>query len=147
MLQLSTYFIYGIRTLIVLAAKSADKPVALKVLSEEQGISKKYLEIIYSMLRKAGIIRGVKGVGGGYELSVPPRELTLLDIMNAVEGPLRLIDSTRNESASERTKRHPELETWKEFEEHIKSFLQSKSLEDLTNEYKKSKKNFKGMFI
>lgn len=147
MLQLSTYFRYGLQTLIVLAAKSSDKPVALRVLSKEQGISKKYLEIIYRSLRKGGIIRGVKGVGGGYELIVSPKELTLLDIMNAVEGPLRLIDCTGDESACERTKQCPTLKTWKEFEDHIKSFLQSKTLEDLTDEYKKSNKIFKGMFI
>lgn len=147
MLQLSTYFRYGIRTLIALAAKPTDKPVPLKVLSEEQGISKKYLEVIYRMLRKAGIIRGVKGVNGGYELNVSPRELTLLDVMNAVEGPLNLVGCTGDESACERISRCSAIKTWREFEDHIKSFLQSRTLEDMVAEYRKSGRGFEGMFI
>lgn len=147
MLQLSTYFSYGLRTLVILASKSGNEPVALRVLAADQGISKKYLEIIYGMMRKAGIIRGIKGVGGGYELSVPSDELTLLDVMNAVEGPLRIIDCIGDESVCNMTKRCSTQRTWIEFEDYIKSFLKSKTLKDLVDEYRESDKGFEGMFI
>ena len=147
MLQLSTHFRYGLRTLVVLAAKPKDKLVPLKTLSKEQFISKKYLEIIYRALGKAGIIRGVKGVGGGYELAVTPGNLTLLDIMNAVDGPINILACTHGESVCRLVEKCPTRGTWKEFEDHIVSFLRSKTLQDLVSEYVESDKSFEGMFI
>ena len=147
MLQLTTQFRYGLRTLVVLAAKSKDKLVPLKTLSKEQYVSKKYLEIIYRALGKAGITRGVKGVGGGYELSVSPNALTLLDIMTAVDGPINLLTCTHGESLCRLVEKCPTRGTWKELENHIVSFLKSKTLQDLVDDYVKSNRSFEGMFI
>jgi len=147
MLRISSYFRYGTRCLVILALKSEGFPVTLKSLAAHQGISKKYLEAVFRSLRKNGIVRGIKGHGGGYELCESPDKITLLDVLKAVEGPVRLIDCTETKSACTRADRCPTRSTWGEFEEYISKFLKNRTIQDLVDDYGYTDETFQGMYI
>lgn len=77
---------YGIRALIDLAQSAGGDHKQLGDIAERNGISVKYLEQIFAALRKAGILRSIKGAQGGYLLAKPPGELAIADIIGALDG-------------------------------------------------------------
>lgn len=77
---------YGIRALIDLARNAGNGSIQLSEIAGRNNISVKYLEQIFSALRKAGIIRSIKGPQGGYFLAVSPENLTIAEIIVALDG-------------------------------------------------------------
>ena len=97
-MKISTKGRYGIRALIDLVINSECGSVTLKAISERQEISERYLEQIFSLLRKSGLIIGRKGAQGGYTLSKSPSEITIGEILRALEGESLLIDINNEDS-------------------------------------------------
>jgi Rrf2 family protein len=89
-MKLSTKGKYGVRALFEIARNYGKGPLAIKEISERQKISLSYLEQILHKLGKAGIIDSVRGPHGGYELARKPAELTIGDVVRALEGPIAL---------------------------------------------------------
>lgn len=90
-MQVSARVDYALRAMTELAAAwREDKTAALRgvEISENQAIPKKFLENILFDLRRAGFIKARRGAKGGYQLARPPKQVTLADIIRAVEGPL-----------------------------------------------------------
>ena len=85
-MKLSMKSRYGLRALIDLAIHSRDEQVALGNVAERNGISPQYLEQVFASLRKAGIVKSVKGPQGGYFLSRDPKEISVADIVTVLEG-------------------------------------------------------------
>ena len=83
---------YGITALIDLAVYAKDQCVQLSSIAERNNISVKYLEQIFSSLRKAGLVRSVKGPQGGYLLAKSPESITVADVIYALDGSYRLED-------------------------------------------------------
>ena len=81
---------YGIRALIDLAANSENEYMVLGNIAERNGISSQYLEQVFASLRRAGIVKGSKGAHGGYRLNVVPGELTVSEILEALDGSYRI---------------------------------------------------------
>ncbi|MGE5391202.1 MAG: RrF2 family transcriptional regulator [Deltaproteobacteria bacterium] len=81
---------YGFRAVIFLAAQPREKSIEAQTIAREVVIPMRFLLKIMPSLIKAGIIRSQRGVGGGYALARHPREISLLDILEAIEGPIRL---------------------------------------------------------
>ena len=79
-MKLSTKGRYGLRALIDLAQNGGEQPVSITSISTRQDISERYLEQLMSMLKKAGIVRSVRGAGGGYVLVKRPVSYTHLDV-------------------------------------------------------------------
>ncbi len=88
---------YAIRALAELAASPEDQLTA-NVVAQRQGIPPKYLPQIVSELSQAGLLRSVRGYGGGIRLSRPAENITLLNIIEAVQGKPRLFDCQFGES-------------------------------------------------
>ena len=80
---------YAICGVFDLAYNGEAGPVQVRVIGERQRIPARYLEQIFQHLRRAELVHGKRGPGGGYTLTRPPAEITLRDIVEAVEGPLR----------------------------------------------------------
>jgi Rrf2 family protein len=78
---------YAVRAAIELVA-AGDRPVKRDTLAEAQDIPVKFLEAILADLRRAGIVHSQRGSEGGYRLAVPADELTVADVIRAVEGPM-----------------------------------------------------------
>ena len=91
-MKISTKGRYGIKALIDLVMNSENESVTLKTISKRQNISERYLEQIFSALRKSGIIIGRKGAQGGYTLAKDPKEITISEILRVLEGESLLVD-------------------------------------------------------
>jgi Rrf2 family protein len=79
---------YAVRAAVELAAASDDKPVKAERIATAQGIPLNFLENILGELRHAGIVRSHRGAEGGFRLAKPPADVTIADVIRAVEGPL-----------------------------------------------------------
>ena len=84
-MRLSAKSRYAIMAMLDLATRNRDKPIVLANISKSQGISTSYLEQLFSKLRKAKLIEGVRGPGGGYRLGKPPDEISIAQIVAAVD--------------------------------------------------------------
>ncbi|MCX7787809.1 MAG: Rrf2 family transcriptional regulator [Spirochaetes bacterium] len=89
-MRITTKGRYALRAVANLAASHSDKPVSIKQIAEEEDISPEFLEQIFFKLKKAGIIRSVRGPGGGFILAKDPNEITIQDIFIAVGEGVKL---------------------------------------------------------
>lgn len=89
---LSTKGQYGLRAIIDLAIYSTEAPVSIHSISLRQNISERYLEQIIAKLRKAGLVVSVRGVSGGYQLTKPAAEISVGEVLYALEGDLKPVD-------------------------------------------------------
>ncbi len=92
MRTLSSQVRYAICGIFDLAYNADIEPVRLRVIGERQGIPPRYLEQIFQRLRRAGLVAGKRGPGGGYTLARGTSEITLRDVVEAVEGPIDKAD-------------------------------------------------------
>lgn len=90
MFQLSTKTHYGVAALIDLANVYGKNLTRIKEIVENRNISKSYLEQIFNRLSKFGVVKSVRGNRGGYELAKDPRDVTLFEIIEILEGPLEV---------------------------------------------------------
>ncbi len=133
-MKLSTKGRYALRAVIDLALHSTGKPVSVKDISERQDISPYYLEQLFARLRKEGLVKGTRGPAGGYILAKPAEEITALDIVEAAEGPIELVDCLSRRHKGEICERREACVTsvlWAELTEEIRDLLRSYTLADL----------------
>lgn len=90
-MKLSTRFRYGTRLMVNLALSYKKGPLILRMVAKEEMVSKKYLEQIILRLMSANLIKSIRGPKGGYVLTRAPENIQVLDIYNAIEGPLELL--------------------------------------------------------
>src|SRR5213593_3018329 len=86
--KVSTRGDYAARALLSLALHGQDRPTSVKEIAERTSLPQPYLEQILLAVKGAGLVRSKRGVGGGYVLARPPQEITLAEILAAVDGPL-----------------------------------------------------------
>ncbi|MCJ7758945.1 MAG: Rrf2 family transcriptional regulator [Gillisia sp.] len=82
---------YGIKALAYLARKTDGKPVQTQNIAESENISLKFLESILLILRKAGFLGSKKGKGGGYYLLREPKDISMIDVIRVLEGPIAML--------------------------------------------------------
>lgn len=87
-MKLSTKGRYGLRALLDLALNSETEAASIASIAARQNISESYLEQLIGKLRKAGLVSSVRGAGGGYMLAKPSTEISVGDILRALEGSL-----------------------------------------------------------
>jgi Rrf2 family protein len=131
---------YALASVISMAQNyESAEPVTVVSISEKLGISKIYLEQVFSLLKRGGIVNSLKGSQGGYQLARMPQQITLTDVLSAVE--LSLFEPTE-ETVS---KNAPEIETamrlsaFDKMDEALKSAMDGITLHDLVAEAEKHK--------
>jgi Rrf2 family protein len=92
--RVSTKADYAVRAMAQLAADDDDGPVTAPRLAEEQAIPLKFLHAVLTELKRARLVRSTRGPEGGFELARPAAEITLADILRAVDGPLMNVHDT-----------------------------------------------------
>lgn len=127
-MKLSTKSRYGTRAMIDIALNHEGGPIPLKDLAQRQGVSVKYLEQIISSLRAAGFIRSIRGVSGGYVLARNANKITLLDIVQALEGSLSPVDCVDMPKICPRTNECIAHDIWGGVYEAIINNLKSQTL-------------------
>jgi len=80
---------YGVLASIDLACNYGEGPVSAREIAERRSIPPRFLEQLFVALRRAEIVKAVRGAKGGFELTRPPSDITVLDVVEALEGPLQ----------------------------------------------------------
>jgi Rrf2 family cysteine metabolism transcriptional repressor len=137
MFAVSTRTRYGLRALHFLSTHNGNKPVSLHSIAEELAIPFKYLENIFKLLTRGGIVRGERGPAGGYMLIPSPKNLTLYEIVDALDGPLLTVACVSDKNLCENSDECPTREIWDELQAHISSFFKSRTLAQLFRHKKK----------
>lgn len=91
-MKVSTKGRYGIRAMAELAVRFGEGPLPLKAIAERQEIPEAYLEQLMAVLRKEGLVKSMRGAQGGYILSRVPAEISVGDVMRALEGPIAPVE-------------------------------------------------------
>lgn len=79
---------YGMRAMVVLAKNKSRKPLSLAEISKLEHISQPYLERLFRKLKSDGLVKSIKGVNGGYVLARKPKDITMFEIVQCLEGVL-----------------------------------------------------------
>jgi Rrf2 family protein len=88
MMNISTRGRYGLRALLEIAVQPEEEPITIKDISQRQQMSVTYLEQILHRLKKAGIVKSIRGARGGYVLARKGDRITVNQIINALDGPI-----------------------------------------------------------
>ena len=123
-MKLSAKGRYAIRAMINIALNDTTTPKTLLEISKHQGISLSYLEQLFALLRKNNLVAGVRGPGGGYRLSADPSEITIAQIIKAINS-----DTTRVSDYSKKD----EL-IWERFSDKLCKYLETVTLSSLIDE-------------
>lgn len=136
-MKISTKGRYGLRILLDIALyRVGDKPRMIREIASNQEISEKYISRLIIELRKAGLVKSVRGVNGGYTLTRKPEDINILDVLEIMEGPVAIVDCTN--SSGEACRRKPQCPTqrmWAEINQKIRSAFAAYTLKDLVELY------------
>lgn len=134
-MKLSTKGRYAVMALVDLAANDAGRPIALAEIAERQEISLSYLEQLFAKLRRGGLVKSVRGPGGGYRLAHTAQETRISDIILAVDEPIRATRCQPGQpygcrSNQSRCMTH---DLWEELSNQIYLFLSSVTVADVVS--------------
>lgn len=130
-MKLSTKARYALRASLELALREGDGPVHLRHIAKAQEISPKYLEQLAIPLRNAGLLRSERGPSGGYELARPAAAITALDVVEAVEGSVDLLECVSQSHVCTRSEACAARRLWKRVSCAIADALRETTLADL----------------
>ena len=133
-MRLTTKGRYAVTAMLDLAFHSQRKPVTLTDIATRQTISLSYLEQLFARLRRAGIVKGVRGPGGGYKLNLKTTEINVADIIAAVD---EQIDSTRCGGEANCQKHQACLthDLWMGLSDQIRTYLKGITLAELLEKH------------
>jgi len=124
---------YALRAAVELAAAPADTPVKGERLATSQSIPLRFLENILLQLRHAGIVESRRGADGGYKLARPAAEITLADVIRAIDGPLAGVSGQRPETLDFKGRSEPLREVWVAVRASLRSVLEEVTLADVAS--------------
>jgi Rrf2 family transcriptional regulator, iron-sulfur cluster assembly transcription factor len=126
-MKVSTRGDYAARALLSLALHGSDRPTSVKEIAERTALPQPYLEQILLAVKGAGLVRSKRGVGGGYVLARPPEEISLAEILAAVDGPLTTLMDQHDHCEG-----HCVLqEVWVGVSDEMRAYLEGYTLADL----------------
>ncbi|MBI6873937.1 Rrf2 family transcriptional regulator [Clostridium aciditolerans] len=142
-MKLSTKGRYGVKAMVDLAIHFGEEPSSIKSISERQKISEYYLEQLFSPLRKANLIKSIRGAQGGYILSRAPKDIKISDIMRVLEGPIEISDCIygNSENSCSNIECCATRLLWSRIKESIDTVMESTTLQDMVDDYNKMKSN------
>jgi len=132
-MRLSTKGRYAVTAMVDLAGHPSGSPIALAEIAARQEISLSYLEQLFGKLRRAGLVRSVRGPGGGYLLAHPSEGIRISDIILAVDEPIRATRCKLGSPSGCRPDKGRCIthDLWEELGNHIHLFLSAVSLADV----------------
>ena len=135
-MKISTKARYGTRALLDLALHCSDEPVQLKDIARREVLSPSYLEHLFIPLIVSGILKSTRGARGGVSMARPPGEITLREIVEALEGPISLVECLSENSECPRSGACATQDIWEELTEAIGNILENSTLADLVEKQK-----------
>lgn len=146
-MKLSTKGRYGLRAVLDLALNCDQEAVALSSIAERQSISISYLEQLIAKLKKAGIVNSIRGAQGGYILAKATEDISVGDILRALEGDLNPVDCseiTGGEATCSSSDLCVTKYVWKRISDSINETVDEIKLSELVNESREVRLNYKG---
>lgn len=134
-MKISTKGRYALRLMLDLALTEGDSPVSLRDVARRQDISDKYLEQIITPLARAGLVRSVRGAGGGYLLTRAPEEYTVGEILRILEGSLAPVSCAEKKECCGRADRCVAQEVWEQIAEAVSGVVDHITLADLVKRF------------
>ena len=138
-MKISTKGRYGLRALIDIAQYSEIEPVPISSISARQDISERYLEQLMALLKKAGLIKSIRGAGGGYVLAKDISEISVGDVLRALEGNLEPVECAafHEKESCEASSGCVTKYVWKRINESINQTVDEMDLQQLVEESKR----------
>jgi len=136
-MNISTKGRYGLRAMVDIAVHSVGDYIPLKIIAERQDISENYLEQVFSILRKAKLVKSVRGSQGGYTLSKGASKITVGEVLRILEGDLSITGDDDAALGLDKTiKVCINAIVWQKVNEQINNIMDSITLQDLVEKYK-----------
>ncbi|GAB7192874.1 RrF2 family transcriptional regulator [Kineococcus sp. NUM-3379] len=124
---------YAVRAAVELA-RAPEGPVTAETLARAQCIPRQWLETILRDLRRAGVVRSQRGPAGGHWLARPPEEVTVADVMRAVDGPLASVRGDRPENLAYEGLAVPLQQVWIALRANLRAVLEVVTLADIADD-------------
>ncbi|MCW3066748.1 MAG: Rrf2 family transcriptional regulator [Solirubrobacterales bacterium] len=124
---------YAVRAAVELAAADGEKPLKAARIAEAQEIPLPFLENLMGDLRQSGVVRSHRGPEGGFALDRPAAEITLADVIRAVDGPLASIRGGRPEDTSYGGAAEPLTRIWIALRANLRAVLEATTLADVVS--------------
>lgn len=142
-MKLSTKGRYGLKAMFELAIHYGEGPVPLRNIAESQDISEHYLEQLIAVLRKSGLTSSVRGAQGGYLLNDTPNNITVGDVIRALEGEIAPSDCVLDENTGKCIKEEfcVTKNVWIKIRNSINEVIDSITLQDMVDDFIKTNKN------
>ena len=136
-LKISTKGRYALRLMVDLAMYGQGQPVSLRDVAQRQQLSDKYLEQIVTPLARAGLVRSVRGAGGGYLLIRRPEDYTVGEILRPLEGDLAPVECATDADFCSRSDQCVTVELWQEIHRAVSQVVDRTTLADLVERQRK----------
>jgi Rrf2 family iron-sulfur cluster assembly transcriptional regulator len=131
-MRLTTKGRFAVTAMVDLSMRQTRGPVTLAAISERQHISLSYLEQLFGKLRRAKLVNSVRGPGGGYNLAKPIAEITVAEIISAVDEPIDATQCAGKENCND-DRRCITHDLWATLNEKMNDYLSSVSLADVVS--------------
>lgn len=129
----STKAQYGMRALVEVAV-GGDRPTSLKTVADRQELSHQYLEQIFAVLRRAGVVQSVRGARGGYRLARHPDRITALEVVELLEGSVAPVACIDEDDTCGRVGACSTEPLWREVDSAVRRVLEGTTVADLMAE-------------
>ena len=130
-MKLSTKGRYGLRAAVALAMYAKDEPVSISTIAAREELSESYLEQLFAKLKKAGLVHSIRGTNGGYQLSRPAEDISVGDVLRALEGNMVIVDCPDSESQCAKHGSCVTKYVWKRINNSINDTMDAITLEEL----------------
>jgi Rrf2 family protein len=132
---------YGLRAVIYLAGHETDWPVQTREIASNEHIPEQFLEQVLAALRRAGIVRSIRGAGGGYELARAARIITAGDVLRALSGHIVHIPDLDDNLSTEGEQRSVVVGLWERIRSAVVHIVDSTTIQDLVDEKNRQDQN------
>ena len=147
-MKISTKGRYGLRTLIDLAVHEKEGCVSLACIASRNQLSLPYLEHVFASLKKAGVVKSIKGPQGGYNLADKPEHITVAKILTTLDGEYKVAKEEVGDSIeSKYITQAIDEKVWKEVNGVLGRVLENTTLKDLVDEYRSISQNDNMMYF
>ncbi len=130
-MKLSTRSRYGLRAVVELAARHGTGTTSMQEIADAQQVSRKYLDTLFYSMKMAGLVVSRRGLGGGWELTRSPEKINAVEVLEALEGSLSLVQCVEFPDTCNRTPSCVTRELFAELDEAIRTVLGRRTLADL----------------
>ena len=136
-MKLSTRGRYGIHAMYDLALNVDRGPQSIKAISEREGIPEAYLEQLIAVLKRENLVTSTRGAQGGYMLARAPEQITVGDVLRALEGGLNLVECLEEDEACGKSCACPSRIVWLKLRDGLNRIVDGITLKDMTEDYKR----------